>query len=162
MVNTLPINNQLLLPEWSGESQEHQFGGLLKLHQLSYQQLKEGRGLADHAEATIILTVLHQVLSEVHAGVLRPSPEPRTAGPLLGAECHVIVAPLGPDDQGLLLLLVCGVRLDLGLEQRVGDEWRDNLALHSEHLQNPIMDENGELHTCHRTSHIEESRIPPP
>ena len=35
-------------------------------------------------------------------------------------------------------------------------------ALHSEHLQNPMMDGNGELHTCHRTSHIEESRIPPP
>ena len=35
-------------------------------------------------------------------------------------------------------------------------------ALHSEHLQNPMMDGNGELHTCHRTSHIKESRIPPP
>ena len=35
-------------------------------------------------------------------------------------------------------------------------------ALHSEHLQNPMMDGNGELHTCHRTSHIKESKIPPP
>ena len=26
----------------------------------------------------------------------------------------------------------------------------------------PFMDGNGELHTCHRTSHIKESRIPPP
>ena len=70
MVTTFTINNQLLLPEWSGETQGHQFGGLLKLDQLGYQQLKEGRGLADHAKATIILTVLHQVLGEVHAGVL--------------------------------------------------------------------------------------------
>ena len=121
MVNTFPINNHLLLPEWSGETRGHQFGGLLKLDQLSYQQLKGGRGLADHAEATIILTVLHQVLGEVHAGVL---PLNRAnlvaAGPLLEAP------PLGPDDQGLLLLLVCGVRLDLGLEHHVGDEWCDN------------------------------------
>ena len=73
------------------------------------------------------------------------------AGPLLEAP------PLGPDDQGLLLLLVCGVRLDLRLEQRVGDEWRDKLAFHIEHLQNPMMDGNGELHTCHRTSNIEDT-----
>ena len=61
--NTFPINNQLLLPEWSGETRGHQFGGLLKLDQLGYQQLKGGRGLADHArrshDQTIILTVLH-------------------------------------------------------------------------------------------------------
>ena len=118
--NTFPINNnQLLLPEWSGETRGHQFGGLLKLDQLSYQQqLKGGRGLADHAEATIILTVLHQVLGEVNAGVL---PLNRTnlvaAGPLLEAERQVKVVPLGPEDQGLLLLLVCGVGLDLRLEQ---------------------------------------------
>ena len=57
------------------------------------------------------------------------------AGPLLEAP------PLGPDDQGLMLLLVCGVRLDLGLDQRIRDEWRDKLlALHSELLQNPMMD----------------------
>ena len=30
--------------------------------------------------------------------------------------------------------------MDLRLEQHVGDEWRDNLALHNEHLQNPMMD----------------------
>ena len=98
-MNTFLINNQLLPPEWSGETRGHQFGGLLKLDQLSYQQLKGGRGLADHAEATIILTVLHQhqVLGEVHAGVL---PLNRAnlvaAGPLLEAERHVIVVPLGP------------------------------------------------------------------
>ena len=34
--NTFPINNQLLLPEWSGETRGHQFGGLLKLDQLGY------------------------------------------------------------------------------------------------------------------------------
>ena len=35
--NTFPINNnQLLLPEWSGETQGHQFGGLLNLDQLGY------------------------------------------------------------------------------------------------------------------------------
>ena len=97
MVNTLPINNQLLLPEWSGETRGHQFGGLLKLDQLSYQQLKGGRGLADHAEATIILTVLHQVLGEVHAGVLPLNLlNLVAAGPLLEAERHVIVVPLGP------------------------------------------------------------------
>ena len=116
--NTFPINNQLLLPEWSGETRGHQFGGLHKLDQLGYQQLKGGRGLTDHAEATIILTVLHQVLGEVHAGVL---PLNRTnlvaAGPLLEAERQVEVVPLGPEDQGLLLLLVCGVGLDLRLEQ---------------------------------------------
>ena len=98
----------------------------------------------------------------MHAGVL---PLNRAnlvaAGPILEAERHVLVVPLSPDDQGLLLLLVCGVRLDLRLEQRVGDEWRDKLAFHIEHLQNPMMDGNGELHTCHRTFvHI--SRIPPP
>ena len=96
-MNTFLINNQLLLPEWSGETRGHQFGGLLKLDQLGYQQLKGGRGLADHAKATIILTVLHQVLGEVHAGVL---PLNRAnlvaAGPLLEAERHVIVVPLGP------------------------------------------------------------------
>ena len=58
----------------------------------------------------------------MHAGVL---PLNRAnlvaAGPLLEAP------PLGPDDQGLLLLLVCGVRLDLGLKQRIRDEWRDKL-----------------------------------
>ena len=74
---------------------------------------------------------------------------------------HVTVVLLGQEDQVLLLFLVCGVGMDLRLEQRVGYEWRDNLALHSEHLQNPMMDGNGELHTCHRTSHIKESRIPP-
>ena len=91
-------------------------------------------------------------MGEVHAGVL---PLNRAnlvaAAPLLEAERHVEVVPLGPEDQGLLLLLVCGVRMDLRLKQRVGDEWRDKLALHSEHLQNPVMDGNGELHTCHRT-----------
>ncbi len=88
-------------------------------------------GLADHAEATIILTVLHQVLGEVHAGVLPLNrADLAAAGPLLEAERHVIVVPLGPDDQGLLLLLVCGVRMDLRLEQRVGDDWRDKLAFH--------------------------------
>ena len=64
----------------------------------------------------------------MHAGVL---PLNRAnlvaAGPLLEAERKVIVAPLGPDDQGLLLLLVCGVSLDLRLEQRVEDECRDKL-----------------------------------
>ena len=120
-MNTFLINNQLLLPEWSGETRGHQFGGLLKLHQLGYQQLKGGRGLADHAEATIILTVLHQVLGEVHAGVL-----PLNRANLVVA-CPLLEAPpLGPDDQGLLLLLVSGVRLDLG-SWRVGDEWRDKL-----------------------------------
>ena len=88
----------------------------------------------------------------MHAGVL---PLNRTnlvaAAPRLEAERQVKVVPLGPDDQGLLLLLVCGVRLDLRLEQRVGDEWRDKLAFHSEHLQNPMMDGNGDLHTCHST-----------
>ena len=88
----------------------------------------------------------------MHAGVLPLNrADLAAAGPLLEAERHVIVVPLGPDDQGLLLLLVCGVRLDLRLEQRVGDEWRDKLAFHIEHLQNPMMDGNGELHTCHRT-----------
>ena len=56
----------------------------------------------------------------MNAGVL---PLNRTslvaAGPLLEAERQVEVVPLGPDDQGLLLLLVCGVRMDLRLEQRV-------------------------------------------
>ena len=57
----------------------------------------------------------------MHAGVL---PLNRAnlvaAGPLLlEAERYVIVVPLGSDDQALLLLLVCGVRLDLGLEQLV-------------------------------------------
>ena len=60
-MNTFLINNQLLPPEWSGETRGHQFGGLLKLDH-GYQQLEGVRGLADHAEATIILTVLHQVL----------------------------------------------------------------------------------------------------
>ena len=97
MVNTLPINNQLLLPEWSGETRGHQFGGLLKLDQLSYQQLKGGRGLADHAKATIILTALHQVLGlgEVHAVALPLNLSNLVAaGPLLEAERHVIVPPL--------------------------------------------------------------------
>ena len=116
--NTFPINNQLLLPEWSGETRRHQFGGLLKLDQLSYQQLKGGRGLADHAEATIILTVLHQVLGEVHAGVLPLNcTDLVAAAPLLEAERQVEVVPVGPDDQGPLLLLVCSVGLDLQLEQ---------------------------------------------
>ena len=116
--NTFPINNQLLLPEWCGETRGHQFGGLLKLDQLGYQQLKGGRGLADHAEATIILTVLHQILGEVHAVVLPLNlPDLVAAGPLLEAERQVEVVPLGPEDQGLLLLLVCGVGLDLRLEQ---------------------------------------------
>ena len=39
------------------------------------------------------------------------------AAPLLEAERQVEVVPLGPEDQGLLLLLVCGVGLDLRLEQ---------------------------------------------
>ena len=93
--NTFPINNQLLLPEWSGETRGHQFGGLLKLDQLGYQQLKGGRGLADHAEATIILTALHQVLGEVHTVALPLNLSNLVAaGPLLEAERHVIVAPL--------------------------------------------------------------------
>ena len=54
----------------------------------------------------------------MHAGVL---PLNRTnlvaAGTLLEAERQVKVVPLGPEDQGLLLLLVCGVGLDLRLEQ---------------------------------------------
>ena len=80
-------------------------------------------------------------MGEVHAGVLPLNrADLAAAGPLLEAERHVIVVPLGPDDQGPLLLLVCGVRMDLRLEQHVGDEWRDNLALHNEHLQNPMMD----------------------
>ena len=81
-----------------------------------------------------------------------PSSEPRKSrrsrpAPGSWASCH----SCPPWSPGPLLLLVCGVRLDLGLEQRVGDAWRDKLAFHIEHLQNPMMDGNGELHTCHRT-----------
>ena len=55
----------------------------------------------------IILTVLRQVLGEVHAGVL---PVNRAnlvaAGPLLEAERHVIVVPLGPRVHCCLLYAV--------------------------------------------------------
>ena len=94
----------------------------------------------------------------MHAGVLPLNcANLVAAGPLLEAERHVIVVPLGPDDQGLLLLLVCGVRLDLGLEQHVGDEWCDNLALHSDHLQNPMM----EMENFILVTGLHISRIPP-
>ena len=54
----------------------------------------------------------------MHAGVLPLNRTNLVAdGLLLEAERHVIVVPLGPEDQGLLLLLVCGVGLDLRLEQ---------------------------------------------
>ena len=86
-------------------------------------------------------------MGEVHAGVLPLNrANLAAAGPPLEAERHVIVVPLGPGS---------GFTAASCMRCRTGSSTR--AALHSEHLQNPMMDGNGELHTCHRTSHIEDT-----
>ena len=113
---------ELLSPQWTGEAGGDQLGDLLQLGQLGCWQFYGRRGLADLVEASVVLTVLHEVLGEVHAGVLALHgadllPDLVAACPLLERQGQVEVVPLRPDDESLLLFLVCGVWLDSRLQQ---------------------------------------------
>ena len=114
---------QLLPPEWAGEAGGDELGNLLQLGKLGGGQLYGRRGLADLVKSAIILAVLHQVLGEVHAGVLALHgadflPDLVAARPLLEGQGQVEVVALRPDDQRLLLLLVGRVRLDPRLQEQ--------------------------------------------
>ena len=114
---------ELLSPQWTGEAGGDQLGDLLQLGQLGCWQFYGRRGLADLVEASVVLTVLHEVLGEVHAGVLALHgadllPDLVAARPLLEGQGQVEVVSFRPDDQRLLLLLVGRVGLDPGLQQQ--------------------------------------------